>query len=356
VSGWLIGPTPSLEILRLFAVDDNVLDRVEVSPNELALPTGVSVVIPVYNGAATLPELVRQLSVVLPRCSDRFEAILVNDGSEDASWGVVCSLANQYPWVRGINLMRNYGQHNATLCGIRAARYDVTVTMDDDLQHPPSQIPRLIVKLAEDYDLVYGTPRAMPHSWYRTLLSHAVKKTLATAIRQPMMINVIAFRAFRTQIRNASTRFASPRLLIDVLLGWGTTKITSVSVQYDPRCQGHSNYNIMKLLEMTVLLWTSYTTVPLRLASLVGFLFVLFGIFVFGYVSITYFVEGSVPGFPFLASLVSIFGGVQLFTLGMVGEYLANVFDRSLNRPVYLIKGVAMQRQGSQQTRMTRAV
>ena len=334
---------------------ENPLSEVAGSRHEHALPAGVSVVIPVYNGEATLPDLVSQLSKVLPDCSQRFEVILVNDSSPDGSWEVICRLAEQHPWVRGINLVRNYGQHNATLCGIRAARYDVTVTMDDDLQHPPSQVPKLLDKLAQGYDLVYGTPQKMPHSWYRTLLSRAVKRALATAIRQTAMVNVMPFRAFRTHIRVASAGYASPRLLIDVLLGWGTTKIGSIPVQYDLRRHGQSNYNIIKLLEMTVLLWTSYTTVPLRLASLIGFLFVLVGLGVFGYVIITYFSEGSVPGFPFLASLIAVFGGVQLFTLGMMGEYLANVFDRSLNRPIYLIKGVATHHQSSQKNRMNRA-
>jgi undecaprenyl-phosphate 4-deoxy-4-formamido-L-arabinose transferase len=96
---------------------------------------------------------------------------------------------------------------------------------------------------------------------------------------------------------------------------------------------------------MAILLWTNYTTIPLRLASMVGFLFVFFGVMVLGYVVGTFFLQGSIPGFPFLASLIAIFSGVQLFTLGIVGEYLANIFDHSLNRPIYLIKGMATQSQ-----------
>jgi glycosyltransferase involved in cell wall biosynthesis len=308
-----------------------------------ALPPGVSVVIPVYNSEPTLAELVSQLAKVLPGCAGRFEAILVNDGSRDSSWDVVCRLAKGYPWVRGINLMRNVGQHNATLCGIRAARYDVTVTMDDDLQHPPSEIPKLLAKLGEGYALVYGTPQHMPHSWYRTALSRVVKHALAAASRQSTLVHTFPFRAFSTSLRAASAEYTCPRLLIDVLLGWATTQITAIPVQYDSRREGGSNYSPAKLLEMTVFLWTTYTTVPLRLASAVGFIFVVFGMIVLAYVAATYWVEGSIPGFPFLAALISIFGGVQLFTLGMVGEYLANVFERSLNRPLYLIGDVTSQ-------------
>ncbi|MGH8728017.1 MAG: glycosyltransferase family 2 protein [Burkholderiales bacterium] len=304
------------------------------------LPSGISAVVPVYNSEITLPKLVSELSEVLPQCNKRFEVVLVNDDSRDQSWEVICGLAREYPFVRGINLTRNFGQHNATLCGVHAARFEITVTMDDDLQDPPSQIPQLLAKLEEGFDLVYGTAEKKAQSWWRDLGSRVMKKAHAVAMRQPALTSVSSFRAFRTSIRTASLNYASPRLLIDVLLGWGTTRITAAPIRFSPRKEGQSNYSFGKLFEMTVLLWTSYTTVPLRIASLIGFLFVLFGMFVLAYVLATYFIEGSLPGFPFLASLIAIFGGVQLFTLGVVGEYLANIFDRSLNRPIYMVKSV----------------
>jgi undecaprenyl-phosphate 4-deoxy-4-formamido-L-arabinose transferase len=310
---------------------------------EHTLPPGVSVVIPVYNGEGTLPDLVTQLADVLPGCSERFEVILVNDASPDNSWEVIRRLTERYGWVQGINLTRNAGQHNATLCGVRSAHYAVTVTMDDDLQHPPSEIPKLLAKLAEGYALVYGTPQHRPHSWYRTALSRVVKHAVAAASRQPSLVSTFPFRAFRTTLRAASVEYRSPRLILDVLLGWATTEITAIPVQYASRREGISNYSAAKLVEMTVFLWTTYTTVPLRLASVIGFFFVVFGMIVLAYVGVTYWLDGSIPGFPFLAGLISIFGGVQLFTLGMVGEYLANVFERSLNRPLYLIGDVTGQ-------------
>ena len=117
-----------------------------------------SVVVPVYNSQASLPALIERLAGVLPTVADRFEVILVNDGSRDESWDGICQAARKHAWVRGINLMRNYGQHNALLAGIRAARFAVVVTMDDDLQHPPEEIPRLLETLGQGHDLVYGTP------------------------------------------------------------------------------------------------------------------------------------------------------------------------------------------------------
>src|SRR5690242_19896367 len=119
---------------------------------------GLSVVIPLYNSATILPELVPRLLAVLADGGRPCEVVLVNDGSRDQSWGVIEELVLQYGVVRGINLMRNYGQQSALLRGIRAVRYDVIVTMDDDLQHPPEEIPQLLTKLVEGYDVVYGTP------------------------------------------------------------------------------------------------------------------------------------------------------------------------------------------------------
>ena len=120
-----------------------------------------SVVIPVYRGEHTLEPLVKRLAEILPTCVGQFEVLLVNDGSPDHSWDVIEALTKQYSWVRGIKLMRNYGQENATLCGIREARFDAIVTMDDDLQHNPAYLPQLIAKLNEGYDVVYGVlPRS----------------------------------------------------------------------------------------------------------------------------------------------------------------------------------------------------
>src|SRR6266481_884413 len=123
----------------------------------------ISVVVPAYNSSAVLPLLVTELEPVLAKCSNGFELILVNDSSPDNSWDVICELASRHSWIRPINLMRNFGQHNALLCGIRAAKYEVVVTMDDDLQNPPAEIPRLLEKLEHGFDVVYGVPEDEQH-------------------------------------------------------------------------------------------------------------------------------------------------------------------------------------------------
>lgn len=296
-----------------------------------------SIVIPVYNSAETLEALAEQLAEVLPKITADFEVILVNDGSLDESWAVIRKLSQRHPCLRGINLMRNYGQHNATLCGVRAARCQVIITMDDDLQHPPSEIPLLLAKLAEGYDVVYGVPQKRPHSWWRNWFSVLTKRVLAQVMGIRTIRDIGAFRAFRAQLRNAFAGYGNPNVILDVLLSWGTARFATVTVQEKPRETGRSNYNFARLLKVTMVVVTGFSTLPLRFASLLGFGFTLFGFLVFVYVITATLLQGSIPGWPFLASIIAIFSGTQLFALGIIGEYLARIFDRSMDRPAYMV-------------------
>ena len=297
----------------------------------------VSAVIPVYRGEQTLAELTARLEVVLAKVSSQHEIILVNDGSPDSSWQVIETLCAANPAVRGICLMRNYGQHNATLCGVRAARFEIIITLDDDLQHPPEEIPVLLKRLAEGWDVVYGVPHRRPHSWWRNFFSVFIKRTLSMVMGIANLRDIGSFRAFRAVLRQAFESYQSPNIILDVLLSWGTTRFSSVPVHEEPRAEGVSTYSFSHLSRVALTVLTAYSTRPLRIASLLGFAFTLFGLGVFFYVLGVYFFLGSIPGFPFLASLVALFSGMQLFALGIIGEYLARVFDRSMDRPTYVI-------------------
>jgi glycosyltransferase involved in cell wall biosynthesis len=302
-----------------------------------ALHAGISVVVPVYNSERTLEDVVRAIHEALGRLPLPYEVILVNDGSADRSWDVVRRIAATDGRVRGVCLLRNFGQHNALLCGVRLARYAVTVTLDDD---PPSEIPKLLRRLEEGCDVVYATPESAPHSQLRDALSRWTKAAVAKATGVRLISDQAPFRAFATRLRGAFEDYRSTDVLLDVLLSWGATKVGTVPVHYDPRREGSSNYNLRRFLNMVVVLVTGYSTTPLRLASIIGFFFTIFGIGVLGYVLITYFMRGSLPGFPFLASLISIMSGAQLFALGVFGEYLARMFRRSLDRPTYVVAAV----------------
>lgn len=311
---------------------------IEARETEPVLERGVSVIVPVFNSESILPDLVVELSGVLGTLGGHFEILLVNDGSADGSWKEIQRLTEEYPEVQGINLSRNFGQHNAKLCGIRSARYDVSVTMDDDLQHPPSEIPKLLHTLGEGWDVVYGRPKKRQHSWSRNVLTRLTKTMVGRGTGRHPVMEQSPFRAFRTELRSAFSAYSGPDVLLDVLLGWGTTKFCSVPVAHHPRRRGTSTYTIHRLFAMGILALTAYSTAPLRFASWLGLVLTVFGILVFGYVLVVTFYYGSIPGFPFLASLICIFSGAQLFTLGLFGEYLTRIFNHALGRPTYVIK------------------
>ena len=306
------------------------------SPTKL---TGLSVVVPVYNSRDTLAQLCARLEPIMRSTAAHYELILVNDGSSDGSWDVVRSLTERYAWVRGLDLMRNYGQHNALLCGLREAKHDVILTMDDDLQHPPEEIPHLVAKLSEGFDVVYGTPLTHPHSFGRNLASRLTKFALQSAMGAETAGKVSAFRVLRRNICSAFTKYSNTFVSVDVLLTWGTQRFASVAVRHDERAAGVSHYTVAKLARHALNMITGYSTLPLQLASLIGFGFTIFGIGVLVYVLGRYlFQGGGIPGFPFLASIIAIFSGAQLFALGIIGEYLARVHTRTLDRPSYVVR------------------
>ncbi|MGD8466765.1 MAG: glycosyltransferase family 2 protein [Anaerolineae bacterium] len=299
----------------------------------------ISVVVPVYNSQDTLVELVERIEVVLSELTDRFEVVLVNDGSRDNSWQAICGLATEHDRVIGLDLMRNYGQHNALLAGIRQAQYDLIVTLDDDLQNPPEEVPKLIRKLEEGHDVVYGTPEREQHGFWRDLASHVTKLALRSAMGVETARDVSAYRAFRTQVREAFAGYGSPFVSIDVLLTWGTSRFAAVQVRHASRQTGASNYTFRKLVTHALNMMTGFSTWPLQVASLIGFGFTFFGVGVLVYVIGRYLIEGgSVAGFPFLASVIAILSGAQLFALGIIGEYLARMHYRTMGRPASVIR------------------
>ena len=297
----------------------------------------LSVVIPVYNSERILLKLADRLDAALQQLTSNYEVLLVNDGSKDQSWEIIEEIAGKNKHFLGINLMRNYGQHNALLCGIRYATGDIIVTMDDDLQHPPEEIHKLIEELRKGYDVVYGIPQQLVHSRWRNFFSTTTKRLLARILGIRNIKYLSAFRSFRTKIRTAFESYNSPNVILDALLTWGTENFGTATVEEAPRSEGRSNYTFWSLVKVTMLVLTGFSTIPLRLASFVGFVFTIFGIGILMYVLIRTWFEGSIPGFPFLASIISIFSGVQLFTLGIFGEYLARIFNRSMNHPAFVI-------------------
>ena len=262
----------------------------------------------------------------------------IEDNGRDNSWEIICALSRKDSRVRGARLSRNFGQHNALLCGIRLAKHEIVVTMDDDLQNPPEEIPHLLEKLDEGYDVVYGTPLIQQHGLWRDMASRITKIALQSTMGAETARMVSAFRAFRTGIRSAFNNYRSSFVSIDVLLTWGTNRFSAIPVKHEDRRIGASNYTFRKLITHALNMMTGFSVLPLQLSSLIGFFFTLFGIGVLAYVIIRYLLSGTpVQGFPFLASIIAIFSGAQLFSLGIIGEYLARMHFRTIDRPAYNI-------------------
>jgi glycosyltransferase involved in cell wall biosynthesis len=299
----------------------------------------LTLLVPVYNSADVLPHLLQRLTACIDANGWDAEILLVNDGSADSSWRAIDALMAGEPRLRGIDLMRNFGQHNATLCGIREARGEVVVTLDDDLQNPPEEIPRLLARLAEGYDVVYGSPEREQHGFLRDFASRITKAALQTAMGAETARQVSPFRAFRLQLRDGFAHFQGPHVSVDVLLTWSTQRFSAVKVKHDPRRIGASQYTVGKLVRHAFNMMTGFTVLPLQLTSVLGFGLTLFGGGVLAWAVGRYLWQGtSVPGFPFLASVIAVFSGAQLFALGVMGEYLARMHFRLLDKPTYVVR------------------
>jgi glycosyltransferase involved in cell wall biosynthesis len=304
-----------------------------------ALTPGVSVVIPCYRSGLTLPELVRRLVPVLSDTSSPHEVILVVDGSPDDTWNVARALALEHPAVQAINLSRNFGQHNALLAGIRAAQFDTVVTMDDDLQHRPEEIPTLIGALVPGLDLVYGVPAVEEHGVLRSFASRNVKALMTLGLGIADARNISAFRIFRTQLRDGFVGLDGPHASIDVALSWTTTRSDTAVVHMDHRTTGRSNYSFRLLVRHALNTMLGYSTLPLRLVGYLGLVCGGLGIVLLAVVLWEFF-SGSttVEGFTTVASMVAIFSGAQMVALGIVGEYIARIHSENLGRPTYVIR------------------
>ena len=299
----------------------------------------LSIVIPVYNSANSIMKLYQRLTDTISLLTNHYEIVFVNDSSGDDSSNIIHRLAENDSNVKCIDLNKNFGQHNALLCGIRQAKYEVVVTLDDDLQNPPEEIPKLLEKLDQGFDVVYGYPKIEKHGIFRNWASVITKMALKTTMGVENARNVSAFRVFRTELRDSFTDYKASFISIDVLLSWGTNSFSAIPVNHEERTEGKSNYNFRKLIKHALNMVTGFSVLPLQVASIIGFALSIFGVFILIYVLGRYLLQGSpVRGFPFIASIIAIFSGAQLLAIGIIGEYLARIHFRTMNKPQYVIK------------------
>lgn len=264
---------------------------------------------------------------------------MCDGGQDSASWDAVRKYAGKFSWVRGINLAKRGGQHAATLVGLRAAQFDVTVTMDDDLQHPPQEIPILLARLTEDADLVYGCPRKNPEGGSRRLTSYAIREVIRHLHGVRHVHSITAFRAIRTHLRD---RFRNPDasfVFLDLVLAWVTDRIASVPVTFERRLTGKSGYGFIRRLSLAFTLIATYSPHSLRLIFTLAVGWLTFATAVLVYGCLVHFV----PAFrsaasPSLQSLVLTSGlMLQLLVLLSIGGLLAKIYIASLGLPQAII-------------------
>jgi len=298
----------------------------------------VSIVVPVYNGVQALAELQRRLQQTMRTLGRSHELILVDDRGRSDAWGVIEQLAREHAEVIGVRLTRNFGQHAATVCGISLARGNWIVTMDDDLEHPPEELPAMLAAANDDFPLVYGVFEQRTHSLFRNASSELMRRLLKRAFPE-LNEHYSSFRVMHHALAKRLDMFDLHRPYIDGYLSWMTSSVATVPVKHETRRHGESAYTLPKLLAHAVNNFVTFSHLPLRIATYTGtllasgsFLFLLY--IVYGKLT------GSItnPGYTSLMSVVLFACGVQLLILGVIGEYIGRLMNAAYRRPGYIVE------------------
>lgn len=302
-----------------------------------------SIVVPVFNSVDLVGETVDQIMQVFEDAGLAYELILVNDGSRDGSWDVIAERAKANPRIIALDLLRNYGQHHANLAGFRESTGDYVITMDDDLQNPPDQVLALIDEAMRGRDLVFGRFERKQSAGYRRIGSKAISMVNRRIFGQPRDLAVSNFRLLRRDVvrRICESRTAHPYITGQALLA--SSNRAHVPVNHQPRPVGKSNYNLVRILRLVLTIMFSYSSYPLRLAAVVGFVisaasFVIGGVYlVRGLLG-----EADVEGWTSLIVLMSVFNGFVIAMLSMLGEYVVRTLNAvSVSEPYHVVQRVS---------------
>ena len=300
----------------------------------------VSVVIGCYYSEHTLRDVVEQVKAVFDEMPDYdCEFVLVNDGSTDGTYPLICQLAEEYTCVRGINLMRNFGQHNALMCAMNHAKGDYVLGMDDDLQTHPSQIPVIIAKMEEgNYDLVYGVYREDKNGLMKRLSSWLNRTTAHVLLDRPKTLRSSNFWLVTREVCEQLVQYKNYNPNVDALFTRMTTSVANVEIEHYERAYGQSGYTLSKLAKLW-LSYFNYTVVPLRLISKAGVAMAFIG-FIAGIITIIRkLTDPTMPaGWASIICLLLFFFGLVLLTLGVIGEYLGNLVLSLNGTPQYIIR------------------
>jgi polyisoprenyl-phosphate glycosyltransferase len=271
----------------------------------------------------------------------RLQIVLVVDGSPDNSAAVCRRLALEVPGVACLSLSRNFGEHNAVMAGLNHATGQYAVIMDDDFQNPPDEVHKLIEEIRKGYDVVFSHYEKKRHHWLRNLGSALNNCAASVVLKKPRGLYLSSFKAVSRFAIDQIVRYDGPYPYIDGLILRVTRNYSRVLVRHDPRDDGRSGYTLAKLVHLWLNMFTSFSVVPLRIATLVGFVFSLLGLFGAAAFAIEKLRSPELPmGWASLICSLFVIGGVQLFALGMIGEYLGRLFLKSSGQPQFVIREI----------------
>jgi glycosyltransferase involved in cell wall biosynthesis len=298
-----------------------------------------SIVIPVYNSSSILPKLYEKLTGVLESLSFNYEIIFVDDGSREDTWEVLKSIFKEDKKVKVIRLSKNFGQHNATMAGFHRAQGEYIITMDDDLQHTPDEIPNLLKEIKKGYDVVYGLYKIKKHGLGRNIGSKIIRYYYKKVFK--VTSSTSSFRILRRNIVNKLLEYDRSFIYIDGLIAWTTDCVSTIKITHKERELGRSGYSLGKLVGLAMNMMTTFSLVPLKLASVLGLIFSSTGFLL----AIFYFVKKIIwgvvePGFTSIIIAITFFAGVQLLTLGIIGEYLGRLHLNINERPQFVERTV----------------
>lgn len=300
-----------------------------------------SVVIPVFNEQENIGELYRRLTAVMQEIGGPYEIILVDDGSTDGSFTMMKALHEEDARVKVLNLSRNFGHHLALTAGIDYARGDAVILMDADLQDQPEEIPKLIEKLNDGYDVVYGIRVNRKESLPRRMASNVFATAMNRVGGSGHFATGGVFRVMGRQVRDELQRCRETSRLITGLVGWLGFSQIGVEVEHGARYAGQTKYNTWRLIKLLVNTLTSFSYLPLQLASYLGLLTALFSVCLGAYVILRWiFVGIPVAGFTSTIVAILFLGAVQLIVLGLIGEYVGRVYTESQGRPLYVVREI----------------
>jgi len=293
----------------------------------------VSVVVPVYKSEGGLAALHQQVSDALR--GQRYELILVDDQSPDGSWAAIKKLCASDPFVKGVRLRKNAGQDCALMTGLRHVRGTFAVIMDDDLQHSPYDIPRLLEAcVAHDWDVCYAHFVSFKHVWWKRMGSWLNGKLAEIVIDKPKDIYLSPFKVLRREIVDEVVRYTGPFPYVDGLILNVTHRLGHIDAAHNPRFQGESNFGLTKSVKVFMRLMTGFSIWPLRFAARVGMWFALFGFALVVFYLMQYLVwEHRIEGWMTIVSLQLIIGGTLLLSIGLVGEYLGRLYLTCNGKP-----------------------